>query len=538
MLNLFFIIILYMNNNNKRLTLEEIELMILRTAVDKINKKVGRKVLNSPQVKDIIDIVELFLKDTGRICYGGTAINNLLPKDDQFYDKEVELPDYDFFSPDALNDAIKLADIYYSKGFNEVEAKAGAHHGTYKVFVNYIPVADITYVPNVIYKKLKQESKRINNITYCPPDFLRMSMYLELSRPLGDTSRWEKVLKRLLLLNKHWPLKGINCHEEDIQRIFQYGTKNKIIKNKNKNKNKNNNDNDDNDEDKFLNNIEAKIHHIIREALVDQNCVFFGAFANKLYLRKKKSFNVSSKKIPPHADFEVLSENPLMTATIIKERLSKLNIKNIKVIKHDAIGEIISQHYEIKIGPESVLFIYKPMGCHSYNHVTYNRRVIRIATIDTMFSLYLAFLFIDKPYYIKNRILCMAEHLFKVQQDNRLKQKGLLKRFSIDCYGEQLTIEKMREEKTKKYMELKDKRGTKEYDEYFLRYIPADIHKKKIKINVKKSKKVNKITVKKKKNKRKKKTKNKSKNKSKTKSKNKSKNKSKKNKSNFFNIFN
>ena len=32
-----------------------------------------------------------------------------------------------------------------------------------------------------------------------PPNYLRMAMYLELSRPDGDVSRWEKVLKRLTL---------------------------------------------------------------------------------------------------------------------------------------------------------------------------------------------------------------------------------------------------------------------------------------------------------------------------------------------------
>ena len=49
-----------------------------------------------------------------------------------------------------------------------------------------------------------------------------------------------------------------------------------------------------------------------------------------------------------------------------------------------------------------------------------------------------------------------------------------MKRFSIDCYGHQPTIEEMRAEKSEKYKELKDKRGTLEYDEYFLRYRPAD----------------------------------------------------------------
>jgi hypothetical protein len=33
-----------------------------------------------------------------------------------------------------------------------------------------------------------------------------MSIYLELSRPRGDVSRWKKVYSRLLLLNKHYPI--------------------------------------------------------------------------------------------------------------------------------------------------------------------------------------------------------------------------------------------------------------------------------------------------------------------------------------------
>jgi len=67
----------------------------------------------------------------------------------------------------------------------------------------------------------------------------------------------------------------------------------------------------------------------------------------------------------------------------------------------------------------------------------------------------------------------MSEYLFDVQQKNRLTQKGLLKRFTIDCYGEQLTMEKMRADKSDKYKELKNKKDSKEFDWFFLRYIPA-----------------------------------------------------------------
>ena len=50
----------------------------------------------------------------------------------------------------------------------------------------------------------------------------------------------------------------------------------------------------------------------------------------------------------------------------------------------------------------------------------------------------------------------------------------MLKRFSLDCYGNQLTIEDLRNEKYKKYQDLKGQYGNKEYEEWFLRYRPNE----------------------------------------------------------------
>ena len=127
-------------------TNEEKELEILRNAVDKAEEIRGKKLVQTDIIRDIILIVERFLQKKKLICYGGTAINNILPYEDQFYDKNIEIPDYDFYSSNALNDAKELADIYYKAGYTEVEAKSGQHFGTYKVFVNFIPVADITSI--------------------------------------------------------------------------------------------------------------------------------------------------------------------------------------------------------------------------------------------------------------------------------------------------------------------------------------------------------------------------------------------------------
>ena len=117
-----------------------------------------------------------------------------------------------FFSPDALKHAKELADIYHKKGFTNIEAKSGIHAGTFKVFVNFIPVADITQIVPELFKTIKKTSIPVRGIRYTSPNYLRMLMYLELSRPKGDASRWEKVLKRISLLNKNYPLRGKHCN--------------------------------------------------------------------------------------------------------------------------------------------------------------------------------------------------------------------------------------------------------------------------------------------------------------------------------------
>ena len=127
-----------------KMTFQDCELAVLRHAVDLNEDIKGRRVVGNSDVKEILKIVEQFIINKKLICYGGTAINNILPKSVQFYNKDVEIPDYDFFSPNAMDDSKELADIYYNSGYIDVEAKAGMHYGTYKVFVNFIPIADIT----------------------------------------------------------------------------------------------------------------------------------------------------------------------------------------------------------------------------------------------------------------------------------------------------------------------------------------------------------------------------------------------------------
>ena len=447
------------------------ELDLIKTAMKNIEKRQGEKKVNNPHVRQLITIVENFLKKKKLICYGGTAINNILPKKDQFYDKDIEIPDYDFFSKNALKDAKELADIYAKNGYENVVASSGAHGGTFKVFVEFIPVADITLLPDDIYNKIHKESIIKDGIYYCAPNYLRMSMYLELSRPDGDVSRWEKVYTRLVLLNNNYPVlpKGKSCENVEIQRFFT--TKSSVFNNK-------------------------TLFLMIREILMDENVVFFGAMANSIYnsLIKKKKLS----KIPNIPDFDVLSKNPEQTAETVKRELQKMRVKNVSIRKYKTTtsskdyieDEVVSPHYEVMIGDETVLFIYKPLACHAYNEIMVNGRSIKIASIDTMLSFYLSFLFTNKEYYDSRRLMCMCEILLKVQYEHLKKNiplKSIFKRFDIPCYGYQKTLEDIKKEKDELFEKLK--KGTEAYEYFFMKYTPKIKQTKTKKIRKKNRKK-------------------------------------------------
>jgi hypothetical protein len=99
-------------------------------------------------------------------------------------------------------------------------------------------------------------------------------------------------------------------------------------------------------------------------------------------------------------------------------------------------------------------------------------KTVKVATIDTMITFYLAMYYTSKDKDVKARIFCLAAQLFELTQ-KRLEEDGILKRFSPTCIGDQKTLISMREEKTSKREELKNKRGTDEYESWFLNYNPG-----------------------------------------------------------------
>jgi len=436
--------------SSENLSLEDMEINLIKDAVE-YSEKLKIMVMNqSKDIEDIIGVVEKFIKKKKLICYGGTAINNILPKKYQFYDKKVDIPDYDIYSTTPLEDSKELADIYAKKGYSNVEVRTSIHAGTYKVSVIFISIVDITYMDEPTFNQMKKDAVVLDDITYAPVNYLRMSMYKELSRPNGDISRWEKVFKRLNLLNNSYPMKNKLCDKIKFDAVGD------VL-------------------DVDIAKKEKDLFEIVKDILIKNKSVFVGEFAASLYGKyMSKEHKDRFLKNKERFHIETLSDDPLAYTKIVKAELKKKGYDHIKIEEREPIGHIIDVHYEITVNDIPVCLIYKSEGCYNYNTIKREKKDVRVATIDTIMTFLLAAMYTGRPYYNNDKLLCIAQYLFIIQIKNRLANRGLLKRFTLDCIGYEKTLHERRLEKAKKYRILKKDRESKEFKELFFKYNPNE----------------------------------------------------------------
>jgi hypothetical protein len=362
------------------MSVKELVALIKIAAAEAANYQ-SRFAAEDTEARRIVEVMEDYLKKTGRVIYGGAAINAYMSPETKFYDPRLYLPDYDLMTPDPLQDCASLIAAFQQDGFQDVEAKLGIHEGTYKVFVNYRPAADITYMPSNLYARILADSSDIEGLRFASPDFLRMNMYLELSRPAGDTRRWEKVYERLLLLNKEHPLQVKRCRPLNLGSQIQT--------------------------DRSL-----TTHDKIMKAGIEEGAVFLS--------------------VPPHLGLEprvteivlMIIENP----TKIIERLPELRVRH-----HNALGELVAPRVELFRKRRLVAVIFQSVACHAYVGDK-----PRIGSIDLLIHMYYGLYFARLERYMPRRILCVIQTLIDLEADTR--KKALVTGdsvFPLECVGHQ-----------------------------------------------------------------------------------------------------
>lgn len=361
------------------------------------------------EARKIVDIMEHFLRAKGRVVYGGAAINAHMPPDKKFYDPRLNLPDYDFMTPDPLQDCADLIVTFQAEGFTDVEAKFGIHEGTYKIFVNFRSAADITYMPPEIYDRVVADSVTIEGIHYASPNYLRMNMYLELSRPAGMVSRWEKVYQRLLLLNEAHPIKAGHCTAHPLKAL---GSK----------------------------------HGGATSALRDR-VVETGIEAGAIFL---SGASYLADGTPPPTDEVILLMSPRRhelahrIATAVKTQ--KLHLQ-----EYPAQGELLPARTELHTGDSPVAVVFDTVACHSYTTLP-EPAGYRLGSLDLLIQMYYAFYFAELNNLLSVRLMCVIQELIDIETARRRTaaatasgdSEALHDVFPLECIGHQPSMPELK----------------------------------------------------------------------------------------------
>lgn len=380
----------------------------LEAVAEKAGELIKYEAAHNPEIQYAIDIVGHFLRKSGRVCYGGTAINAILPRSLRFYDPQKDLPDYDFFTPNPEQDIKAIVKELQQAGFPDVIERVGMHEGTHKILVNFVPIADISHLDDSLYRALYKRSIKRDGIHYADADFLRMLMYLELSRPRGQVERWSKVFERLTLLNEAYPPKACRTSTDDLVN-------------------------------------RVKLPFPIRKALLDyvieNERVLMGAEVISLYdwlITKSRKFNSNITWFLKKDGMMVfLSPEAERDAARLKEIFAS---DAITIQTEEAKGEIVPQRSIVSYRGMPFVEILQEVACHSFTTLTLKGgKQLKVASLETMITFYFALMLFTKDEKILQFYMtCLCQKL--VEMSEALHRKGgvgPIPAFSIECSGYQ-----------------------------------------------------------------------------------------------------
>ena len=174
-----------------------------------------------------LNIVKKFIIDEKLILTGGMAIDFALrEKGSQLYPDD-SLPDYDFYSSDFSNCAYKLGKILCDAGLPNISVISAFHPTTMRVRVEFIAVADITYIPKKVLKIIPT-MKTHEGIIYEHPFFKYMNIHRALSYPYENPPmevilhRWKKDICRFDILYKFYPITPKKIKDPKFVKMSKY----------------------------------------------------------------------------------------------------------------------------------------------------------------------------------------------------------------------------------------------------------------------------------------------------------------------------
>jgi hypothetical protein len=418
------------------------------------------------------DVVREFIKEKGLKLYGGQALHEHLAKKGKPIYNEYEFPDYDVFSPDAWNHAQELCDRLYKIGFFFVEAKASIvndeKHQTFKVSVDLIYVLDLTQVGcpsknlksgdcdncgltldkkcfslfnNIPALDILTNDKKEYSETYdykkstglyqdkmfvTSPDWLKISMFLEMTQPLQDPTRLEKVYKRLALFESEF------SYDKCLKDLKDYNLKNSKS---------------NNTIDNSVNNNSAvgkELLNYTEKFIKEKKLLHYGLFAYNFYIKGHKYNTYPINNYEVYTD----SEPHHFYEDLMKKLINEFKSKRIRFKMAPRImywKDVDSDNYDIYFKEKDNGFKHLITFTKTYECMPYiESNKIRYAAFDRMKYIYYKGAVLSniasmcEPF--KRDYPCMLKNLIEIEQKLKSKEKtdilgGKYKQFVENCMG-------------------------------------------------------------------------------------------------------
>lgn len=387
----------------------------LKRIDDIIDEATESETLNKMKKFDkLFTELKKYMKRNKIILYGGTAMNLHLPTESKIY-SEKDFPDFDAFSIDPKKDAEALAKKFTSMNYKYIEIKYAMHDGTYKVYVDFEPIIDLTKVSSTNHKTLLQNSCEIDGYLVTSVKHLKSAAYLELSIPKSSLFRWQKVVDRIKLLETEFKNNKSAYSSKMIQHIS------------------------------FSKQIDDAVEKMVNHA-VENGLPIAGNHAIEYYLN---DFQLNTKRLDKFMITNSMGLMQIMSldfesdAKSIEKMLKKSGFKKItiKTFKDDFIVpytkmyvEYYDNNYTFDKIKLNICTIYDANN-HCFAYKTFEKYDVKIASIFFILHILYFTLFKKEDRIDKTNVKNIA---------NTLSRKIEIGHFETDCYGVELTMNEIK----------------------------------------------------------------------------------------------
>lgn len=389
--------------------------MVFTVNLDSLKDIVDEEEVRETQKKidkfeKLFDIMKTFFKKRKIILYGGTAMNMHLPKEHKIYTDD-DFPDFDCFSMNPKKDSEDLANLFAKNNYKYIEIKYAMHDGTYKIYVDFEPICDITKISKKNHTILFKQASLIDGYYVTSIRHLKSASYLELAIPKSSLFRWQKVVQRIKLLESEFKNNKSSFSMKTIQFIS------------------------------FNDKVNECVNKMTSYA-IENNLVLGGNHAIDYYIKESLETNLNTFMLTNSSGvFQCLSDNMKNTVEKLKSIIEKMNFKNIQVKEehHDFITPYtkiyvtyFDDNYTFERIKLNLCTVYSASEhCYSYIKQSDKRIVSIFFLLHIMYhSLYVKEEDIDRL-NIKNII-------------NTLIKKINIEHFKTECYGSEITMSEIR----------------------------------------------------------------------------------------------